>query len=156
VTGRVGLSRHGLTVTKKLRKAKVLLQARAASGGTWKTLDRDRVDKAGRFTLRAKPKARRPLLRVVLLPHRRFAASAAVVPPAPISARRVKKVQGRTWAVRCLTTAKDGTRARLYRNGQVVDTARVRDGHFRLRGHEAVDAHVIAVRKGSRLVRLHL
>jgi hypothetical protein len=155
VTGRVGLPRHGLTVTKKLNRARVLLQARAATGAAWTTLDKDRVDKSGLFDLRAKPKAGLPLLRVVLLPHRRFAATAATVPPAPISACRVKS-QGQSWTVRCLTTAKDGARARLTKDGRLVDTARVRDGGFRLSGRGAPGVHVIEVRKGSRTYRLHL
>jgi hypothetical protein len=155
VTGRVGVPGNRLTVTKKLSGARVLLQARSAPGSAWTTLDRDRVDRAGRFTLSAKPKAGLPLLRVALLPHRRFGASAASVPPAPISACKVKS-QGQGWTVRCLTIAKDGTRARLSKNGQLVDTARVQDGGFRLRGRGAVHGHVIDVRKGSRLFRLHL
>jgi hypothetical protein len=155
VTGRVGLPKQGLTVTRKLNRARVLLQARASTGAPWATLDRDRVDQAGRFTLRAKPEAGLPLLRVALLPHRRFAATAAPVPAAPISACKVKS-QGQGWTVRCLTIAKDGTLARLSKNGQLVDTARVRDGGFRLQGRGAVRGNVIEVRKGSQTFRLPL
>jgi hypothetical protein len=155
VTGRVGLLRHGLTVTRKLNRARVLLQARATIGAPWTTLDRDRVDEAGRFVLRAKPKAGHPLLRVELLPHRRFAGTAANVPPAPISACKVTS-KGKAWTVRCLTIAKDGTLARLAKDGKLVDTARVRDDAFRLHGRGAVRGHVIEVRKGSRTYRLRL
>ena len=58
--------------------------------------------------------------------------------------------------MRCLTIAKDGNVARLSKNGKLVDTARVRDGGFRLQGRGAVRGHVIEVRKGSQTFRLRL
>jgi hypothetical protein len=123
VTGRVGTPLHGVTATRKLKGAKVLLQVRSAAGSTWTTVDRDRVDRRGRFVLHWRAKRRTPLLRVALLPHKKYAGSAAAVPSAPISACKVtSKRQG--WKLSCLTTAKDGSRVRLLERGSGVDTSR--------------------------------
>jgi len=150
VAGRVGLPRHGLTVTRKLAGARVLLQARAAEGGAWTTLAKDRVDRAGRFVLRSKPRRGLPLMRVELLAHKRFASSAAAVPPAPISACKVATHRG-GWTLSCLTTAKDGSRVRLFKHGHLVDSGRVKDGGFRVHSRGPVGDHVVEVGKGTRL-----
>ncbi len=155
IAGRVGVPRHGLSVSKKLAGAKVLLQARTAAGAPWATVGKDRVDPRGRFTLHWRPKPDLHLLRVALKPHKRFAGIAAAVPAAPISACKVKR-KGRSWSVTCLTTAKDRSRVRLLRNGSVADSDRVDDGAFRLRGTGELDRYVIDVARKSGHLRLHL
>jgi hypothetical protein len=155
VTGRAGVPQSGLTVTKKLAGARVLLEARAAVGDPWTTVDRDRVDRHGRFALSWRPKVRMGLLRVSLLPRKRYAGSAAAVPAAPISACKVTKRSG-GWSVSCLTTAKAGSQVRLARDGQVVDRARVRNGGFHVLGSGSVSAHVIDIAAGSHHIRMDL
>ncbi len=156
VTGRVGVP-HGrrLVSTRKLSGAKVLLQARAAAGDGWVTVDRDKVDRAGRFSLRWRPRAQLTLLRVALEPHKRFAGSAAAVPTAPLSACKVRS-RGTGWTVTCLTTAKDRSVVRLLQRGAVVDRTKVRHGSFRLHGRNGVKASVIDLKAGARHVRLSL
>jgi hypothetical protein len=155
VTGRVGVPQRGLTVTRKLAGAQVLLQARHAVGDAWTTVDRDRADRHGRFALSWRPKVRQGLLRVALLPHKKYAGSAAAVPQAQLSACKVAR-HGDGWSVSCLTTAKDGSRARLLRDGLLVDRARVRVGGVRLHGTGSVSAYVIDIAAGSRHIRMDL
>ena len=149
VTGRVGVPHGRLVPTRKLSGAKVVLQARAAAGDEWVTVDRDKVDRAGRFALRWRPRAQWRLLRVVLEPHKRFAGSAAAVPTAPISACKVRS-RGTGWTVTCLTTAKDRSVIRLLQRGTVVDHTKVRHGSFRLHGRDGVGASVIDLKAGAR------
>jgi hypothetical protein len=155
VTGRVGRPVDGLTVAPSLSGAAVLLQARSSAGAPWITVDRDRIDAAGRFALGWNPEVGLRLLRVVLEPTGRFAGSAAAVPTASISAC---KVAGRSrWTVTCLTTAKAGSVVRLLQGRKVSDKTRVRRGSFHLVGTGKVDAHRIDLRVGKRLhVRLAL
>jgi hypothetical protein len=156
VTGRVGVPQSGVSTTRKLAGAQVLLQVRAAAGDDWVTVDRDRVDKAGRFTLSWHPKAHNSLLRVALEPHKKYAGSAATVPAAPISSCKVKKA-GSGWSVSCHTTAQAGSQVRLLKGGAVVDTARVRADGFHLHGSGAVAAHTVDLAaNGHRHIRLEL
>ncbi len=157
VTGRVGLLRGGRqSSTKKLSGAKVLLQARAAAGDDWVTVDRDKVDRAGRFVLTWRPRSRLALLRVALQPHKKFAGSAAAVPAALVSACKVKS-RGPGWTLTCRTTAKDRSVVRLLLQGSAVDQTRVHEGSFRLHGRRAVGGYVIDIEAGSRRhVRLAL
>ena len=148
-------ARPRLVSTRKLSGAKVLLQARAAAGDGWVTVDRDKVDRAGRFSLRWRPRAQLTLLRVALQPHKRFAGSAAAVPTAPISACKVRS-RGTGWTVTCLTTAKDRSVVRLLQRGTAVDRTKVRHGSFRLHGADGVKAYVIDLKAGARHVRLSL
>jgi hypothetical protein len=150
VTGRIGVPDGGrLSSTKKLSGAKVLLQARAAAGDDWLTVDRDKADRAGRFALTWRPKPRLVLLRVVLPPRKKFAGSAAAVPAAPISGCTVEK-QGPRWTLTCLTTAEDRSVVRLLRGHTVVDKARVREGAFRLHGTGAESTYAIDLSAGGR------
>jgi hypothetical protein len=155
VTGKVGRVSGGLKVTPKLTGARVLLQARPAAGAPWTTMDRDRVDRAGKYALSWHPKVRLRLLRVSLHPHKSFAGSAATVPTAPISACKVAK-RGGGWSVRCATTAKDDSLVRLFRHRKVVDRTHVRDGRFRLHGTGAVGAHTIDITVKGHHIRLDL
>ena len=145
VTGRVG----GLKVTKKLAGSRVLLQARPTAGAPWTTVDRDKVDKSGKFALTWKPKSRLRLLRVALQPYKGYAGSAAAVPAAKISACKVAK-RGGGYSVTCQTTAKAGSKVSLLKNGNVIDRARVRSGAFRLNGTGPVGAASIDITVSKR------
>jgi hypothetical protein len=156
VTGQVGLSTPNLQVTKKLAGARVLLQARTGSGEPWVTKDRDKVDKLGRFELSWNAKRKFSQLRVQLVAVGKYAASATSVPPTRISACRVTRHQV-GWTVRCQTTASDGSAVRLLKKGEVVDTAKVHSGAFRVHGTGPVRRHVIDVTYGSQHhAKLHL
>ena len=149
VAGRVGRVTNGLTVAPALSGSRVRLQARPAAGAPWTTVDRDRVNRAGKFVLTWTPKVRLLLLRVVLLDHKGFAGSAAAVPSAKISACKVAK-RGGGWSVTCRTTAKANSLVRLLKDGKVTDQARVRNGSFRLNGKGAVSAHSIDITVSKR------
>ena len=148
VAGQVGLSTPGLAVTPQLEGARVRLQARAGLGDRWTTLDRDRADRDGRFALAWNPRPRFTQLRVLLVAGDEYAASAAAVPAARISACRVSRHEV-GWTVRCQSTARDGSAVRLLDGGQVVDTAHVHAGVFRLHGTGPVRRHVIDVALSS-------
>ena len=148
VTGRVGLSTPGLTVTPRLAGTRVLLQARADLGDRWTTVDRDKVDRDGRVALAWTPKRKFTQLRVLLVAGKKYAASAAAVPAASISACRVSRHQV-GWSVRCQSTARDGSAVRLLDGDHVVDTAHVQAGVFRLHGTGPVRQHVIDVALSS-------
>ena len=155
VTGVAGVPRPKLTTTRKLSGAHVLLQARAALGDPWTTVAHDRVNRAGGFALTWHPKLSLRYLRVTLLPHGKYASSAAAVPSPEVSACRVKK-HGAGWSVTCLTTVRSGSTASRLADGRVVDRARVHDGGFRLHGHGSVSGHAIALTAGGRHLRLDL
>jgi hypothetical protein len=77
------------------------------------------------------------------------------VPAPAISSCKVAK-RGGGWTVKCSTTAKDGSRARLLKNGRAVSSDRVRDGAFRLRGTGSPGAFTVDVTAGKRHIRLAL
>jgi hypothetical protein len=77
------------------------------------------------------------------------------VPAPAISSCKVTK-RGKGWTLKCSTTAKDGSRARLLKNGKATDSARVRDGSFKLRGTGATGAFTVDVTAGKRHIRLPL
>lgn len=156
VTGRVGSAVNGLTVVGSLAGAQVQLQARPTAGAAWTTVDRSKVDKAGKFALTWKPKARLRLLRVVLSPTEGYAGSAGAVPAAKISACKVAKRRA-GWSVTCSTTAKAGSSVRLLKGADVADRARVRRGGFRLTSKGKVGGSTIDITVGKRRhVRLRL
>lgn len=145
VVGRVGRASSGASVASGLAGSRVLLQARPVAGAPWTTVDRDKADRAGKFVLTWEPKVRLRHLRVVLLPYKRWAASAAAVPSAEISACKVVKRSG-DWSVTCRTTALAGSRVRLLDHGDITDRARVRSGSFRLDGTGRVTGHSIDIK----------
>lgn len=149
VTGRVGRIGDGLTVSAALSGSRVVLQGRQAAGAPWTTVAQDAVDGAGKFVLTWKPKVRLRLLRVELQPFGEFAASAAAVPAAAISACKVAK-RGGGWTITCKTTAKKASVVRLLKNGKVTDRTRVRNGSLRLRGKGGVGEHTIDITVGKR------
>jgi hypothetical protein len=155
VTGVAGVQRRGRPSPRKLKGAHVLLQARKVAGDTWTTVDKDRLDRTGRFSLHWHARSDLHLLRVVLLPHKKYAGSAAVVGQPAISSCAVTKKHG-GWSVRCLTTARSGSPVRLLEHGSVVGRARVHDGAFHVRGRGAVGAHAIDVLTGSKHLHLDL
>lgn len=156
VTGRVGRVQKGLTPTRRLKGATVLLQARKTAGDPWTTVDRDKVDKHGVFKLAWKPKVRLPLLQVALVPFRRYAGSSAAVPKPPISSCKVQRRASGGWTVTCLTTASNGSVARLFEGKKLLDQAKVKKGALRLHGSGAVSKRVIDVTVRGRHVKLVL
>ncbi len=155
VSGRVGRYTSHFETTKRLEGARVVLEAQRGAGAQWRAVDRGKADRAGRFVLRWRVKSSMTRLRVVLRPYRGSAGSVAAVPATAISMCKVTK-RGNGWTLRCNTTAKDGRRVRLLRNGTVIDVARVRDGAFSLRGTGSVGASTVDVTAGRRHIRLHL
>jgi len=155
VVGRVGVP-HGHALPTRLKRSKVLLQARPAAGDDWTTVDRGRIDRQGRFHLTWRPKSKHSLLRVTLLPRNGYAGTSAAVPSAPISACKVSSRPG-GWNLTCLTTAPDHSSVRLVKGGAVVDRARTQGGTFRLHGSGAVSKYTVDLVAGSgRHVRLPL
>lgn len=155
VTGRVGRLTSRFETTNKLEGALVVLEAQRGVGAPWQAVDRDTADGSGRFALKWRVKRSMTNLRVVLQPHRDYAGSAAAVPAAPIS-RCTKSKRGGGWTLRCSTTAKDGSRARLLKNGTPISSARVKDGMLRLHGTGSAGAFAVVVKVGPRRVRLSL
>jgi hypothetical protein len=155
VTGRVGRLTSRFETTDSLAGASVVLQARTADGAPWKTVGKDRADRRGRFELAWRVKGSMTMLRVVLDPYGGYAGSAATVPDAPISACSVKK-RGGGWTLRCSTTAKAGSRARLMKGRAAVSSTRVKDGTFALRGTGRLGAYTVDVAQGKRHIRLEL
>ncbi len=155
VTGRAGVLLKKFETTPKLKRARVVLEARPDAGASWKVVARDTVAKSGAFLLTWTPEKDMTRLRVRLKTHQGFAGSAAAVPPAAISGCKVTKREG-GWSIRCSTTAKDDSRVRLLRNGKAIGFARVRDGSFSLRGGGPVGAHTIDITTGKRRLRLSL
>ncbi|WP_210648659.1 hypothetical protein [Nocardioides sp. SYSU D00065] len=156
VTGRVGRSGGGFTITRALAGSRVRLQARSVDGDGWTTVARDRVATDGRFALRWRPRASTPVLRVELVARGAFAGSAAAVPAAPISACRVTGA-GSGWTVTCLTTARVGSVVRLLDGRTVEDRSTVRRGTLRLHGRGAVVGSRVEVTVAARRpVRLTL
>lgn len=153
VTGTVGKLKHNsLVITKHLNRAIVLLQGRKSVGGSWVTLDRDKVE-AGKYSLHWKPSWGVHLLRVSLKAHGHFAASSNAVPKARISGCAVARHATR-WSMTCHTTAKNGAKAQLYDGGQVVDGARVAGGLVRVHAAGRPGGHVLVV-KHSRKRHAH-
>lgn len=155
VTGRVGGPGKHVQTIRRLKGAKVLLQARKTAGDPWTTVDRDKVDRRGAFRLAWKPQARLPLLRVALLPYKDYAGSAAAVPAPPISSCTVRR-RGGGWTVKCLTTARNGSVARLLDGSRVLDRGRVTKGTLRLHGTGAVAKRIVDVTVHGRHVKLVL
>lgn len=155
VTGRVGRFTSQFETTKQLKGARLVLEAQRGVGAPWKVVDRAKADRSGRFALRWRVKKSMKMLRVVLQPHRGYAGSAAAVPAPAISSCKVTKRSG-GWTLKCSTTAKDGSRVRLLKNGRAVSSARVRDGSFTLRGTGAAGAFTVDVTAGKRHIRLPL
>ncbi|CAM3611205.1 hypothetical protein [Nocardioides zeicaulis] len=154
VTGRVGRPVDGLTPTRALTGARVVLEARTAAGTTWTAVAAGTADRAGRFALRWKPRSRWQSLRVVLEPPAGFGASTGAVGQPAISAC---KVSGKgSWTVTCRTTARRGSAVRLLDGRTVVDRAHVRRGTLRLHGTGPVKGTRIEVVRGARKVRLTL
>ncbi len=156
VTGRVGRVQRGLQPTRRLKGATVLLQARKTAGDPWTTVDRDKVNKRGEFALAWKPLVRLPLLQVALQPFRKYAGSSAAVPKPPISSCKVKRRGTDGWSVTCLTTAKNGSVARLLDGRTVLDKSKVKKGSLRLHGTGPVSKRVIDVTVRGRHVKLVL
>ncbi len=154
VSGRVGRPVAGLTASRALAGSRVLLQARTAAGTEWTTVARGRADRAGRFDLRWKPRARWQVLRVALVPPAGFGPSTGAVARPAISACKVSG-KGR-WTVTCRTTARSGSVVRLLDGRTVTDRARVRRGALRLHGTGPVAGSRIEVVRGSRRIRLTL
>jgi hypothetical protein len=150
VTGRIGVPIKGLTVEPSLAGSQVQLEARTAEGAPWSTVDRDKADRAGKFVLKWRPVARVHLLRVVLLPDKGFAGSAAAVRTAKISACKVSGRKGAGWSMTCKTTAKKGSVVRLLKRGKVTDKARVRSGSFRVSGKGSVGAYSVDITVSKR------
>jgi hypothetical protein len=144
VAGRVGLPIPQFKVTKKLDGARVRLQARGSAGAEWTTVGKAKVTHKGHFVLTWTRKPKYTQLRVTLPKKGEYAASAAAVPPAQISACRVKR-SGTGWSVRCQTTAKDLRVVRLRDGKLVLDTTQVHAGTFRLDGSGAVEGKVVEV-----------
>lgn len=155
VTGRVGRFTSQFETTKELEGARLVLEAQRGVGAPWQAVDRDKADRSGRFVLKWRVKKSMTMLRVVLRPHRGYAGSIAAVPAPAISRCRVAK-RGSGWTLKCSTTAKDGSRVRLLRNGKATSSARVEDGTFRLRGTGSVGAFTVDVTAGKRHIRLPL
>ena len=155
VSGRVGRYTSHFETTKRLKGARVILEAQRGAGAQWRAVDRGKADRAGHFVLRWRVKSSMTRLRVVLRPYRGSAGSVAAAPAAAISTCTVTK-RGNGWTVKCNTTAKDGRRVRLLKNGTVTDVARVRDGAFSLRGTGSVRASTVDVTAGRRHIRLRL
>jgi hypothetical protein len=155
VTGRVGLFTSGFETSKKLEGSRVVLEARRGAGALWKAVAGDKVGGSGDFALKWRVKKSMTQLRVVLQPYQVYAASIAKVPAAPISGCKVTK-RGRTWTVKCSTTAKNGSRVRLLKNGKATSFARVRKGVFYLRGTGPIGAFTVDVTAGKRHIRLPL
>ncbi|GAA5113379.1 hypothetical protein GCM10023339_17670 [Alloalcanivorax gelatiniphagus] len=155
VTGRVGRFTSRFVTTKKLEGARLVLEAQRGVGAPWRAVDRDKADRSGRFALTWRVRRSVTMLRVVLRPHRGFAGSVAAVPAPGISGCKVAN-RGGGWTLTCSTTAEDGSRVRLLRNGRTTSSARVRDGAFRLRGTGSVGASTVDVAAGKRHIRLPL
>lgn len=156
VVGKVGALKKGLRTTKKLSGARVSLQARTGPEKPWVTVAKRKVTKNGKFALTWRPKSKMMELRVALADYRAFAGSATTVKQAKISDCRVTK-RARGWSVRCLSSVKSGSRARLVMGDRVLDRTKVRKGSFRLDGEGPVSGRVIEVAVGKRLVvRLRL
>ena len=155
VTGRVGQLTSRFTTTKELEGALVVLEAQRGVGAPWQAVARDEADGSGRFALKWRVKKSMTGLRVVLNPHKSWAGSVTTVPTPPISRCSVRK-HGAGWTVRCSTTAKDGSRARLLRHGKATSSARVKDGAFQLRATGPTGAVKVQVTVGGRKVRLGL
>lgn len=154
VTGRVGRFTSRFEATKQLQGARVVLQARA-DGAPWSTVDRDRADRSGSFAFKWRVKRSMTMLRVVLMPHRGYARSVATVPAPGISACKVTK-RGNGWTLRCSTTAKNGSKVRLLKNGRATSFSRVDDGVFYLRGAGPVGAFTVDITTRKRHIRLPL
>lgn len=156
VTGRAGRFTSHFETTKKLEGARVVLEAQRGVGAPWQAVDRGKVDRSGRFKLKWRVKKSMSVLRVVLPPpHRGYAGSVAAVPAAPISRCKVTK-RGDGWTLTCSTTAKDGSRVRLLKNGRTTSATRVKDGGFSLRGTGSARAYTVDVTAGGRHIRLPL
>lgn len=156
VSGRVGRPVDGLSTAPELAGSRVLLQARAAIGDDWVTVDRGRADRRGRFDLRWKPRGTWRFLQVALEPPPGWGASFAAVPDPSISACRVeRKRKGATWTVTCRTTARAGSPVRLLDGRTVLDRSRVKAGTFEVRGRGPVTGARIVVGRGGK-VRLTL
>jgi hypothetical protein len=155
VTGRVGLVTPGFETTKKLEGARVVLEARRGAGAPWQAMDSDKANGSGDYVLKWRVRKSMTSLRVVLQPYRSYAASTAAVPAAAISGCKVTK-RGSGWTLKCATTAKDGSRVRLLKNGKATGYARVRKGVFYLRGTGRTGAFSVDVTVGKRHIRLPL
>lgn len=156
VVGKVGALKGGLHTTRRLAGSRVTLEARSGSDKRWVTVARKKVTKKGKFALRWRPLARMRELRVALADYRGFAGSSALVPAAKISGCRVSK-RARGWSVRCSSSAKSGSRARLVGEGGVLDKSKVRKGVLKLQGTGRIAGRVIEVAVGKRrAVRLRL
>jgi hypothetical protein len=155
VTGRVGRFTSRFETTKKLEGSRVVLEARRAAGAPWEVMGSDKVSRSGDFQLKWRVKKSMTKLRVVLRPHRGYAASIATVPAAAISGCTVTK-RGSGWTLKCSTTAKKGSRVRLLRNGKATSFARVKNGGFSLRGTGPIGRFSVDVTAGKRHIRLPL
>jgi hypothetical protein len=155
VTGRVGRFTSHFEATTKLEGARLVLEAQRGVGAPWQVVDRDKADRSGRFVLKWRVKKSMTMLRVVLRPHRGFAGSVTAVPAPAISSCRITK-RSSGWTLKCSTTAKDGSRVRLLKNGTATSSARVKDGTFQLRGAGSADAFTVDVSAGKRHIRLPL
>jgi hypothetical protein len=153
VTGTVGKLKNGsLVVTKHLNRAIVVLQGRTSVGGSWVTLDRDKV-KAGIYRLHWTPTRNVHYLRVALRAHGKFASTSNAVPKARISGCKVTR-HATHWSMTCHTTAKTGAKARLFNGSTKVDTARVASGLVKVHAHGRPAGHVLVV-KHSRKRHAH-
>jgi hypothetical protein len=145
VTGTVGLPAHqALVASKRLNGATVLLQGRSSVGDTWTTLSRARVA-AGSYSLHWKPLRRVHLLRVLLPAHGDLAASSRAVPQAHISACVVKR-HAASWSMTCHTTAKNGSKVRLYQGKHLVDRATAAAGLVKVHASGRAGGHVLVVK----------
>ena len=66
-------------------------RAAPSAGAPWTAVDRDGVDRIGRYALSWTPRSGLRLLRVVLKPYKSFAGSAAAAPAPKISACKVTR-----------------------------------------------------------------
>ena len=85
----------------------------------------DKAGGSGDFAPKWRVKKSMTQLRVVLQPYQVYAASIAKVPAAPISGCKVTKRGGGS-TLKCSTTAKDGSRVRLLKNGKAASFSRVK------------------------------
>ena len=155
VTGRVGRFTSEFEATQTLEGAGMVLEAQRGDGAPWLPVDRDRADRSGHFDLTWRVMNSMTRLRVVLQQHQGFAGSVAAVLAPAISGCKVTR-RGGGWTLKCSTTAKDGSRVRLLRNGKATSPTRVKDGAFTLRGTGAIGAFTVDIKAGKRHIRLPL
>jgi hypothetical protein len=154
VTGSVGAARPSTPLIAALDGATVILQGRTGPEGAWRKVSASARVKAGKYSLTWSRQARIHQLRVALLPYKTFAATAAGVPKAHISACTLAR-SGSGFTIRCRTTAANGTKVRLLKSGQVVHRSVVRSHRLTVIGTGKVAAHVVSV-DVSRLVQYRL